>query len=77
MMSVRAALRPTNAVQPGLIDTEWNQADGAHAETLASFVASGAFGETGHIAAAVSYLAGPAASYVNGTTLTVGGGLCA
>lgn len=66
-----------NVVQPGPIDTELNPKNGDHADTLTAFVANGAFGETSDIAAAVSYLASEAAGYVNGTTLTVDGGLCA
>lgn len=66
-----------NVVQPGPIDTELNPKDGDHAATLASFVAIGEFGETADIAAAISYLVSDAAGYVNGTTLTVDGGLCA
>ncbi|WP_029604233.1 SDR family oxidoreductase [Kozakia baliensis] len=66
-----------NVVQPGPIDTELNPADGAAAKMLSSFVATGAYGKTADIAAAVSFLASPAAGYVTGSTLTVDGGLCA
>lgn len=66
-----------NVVQPGPIDTEMNPAEGEGAAMLSGFVASGHYGQVHDIAAAVCYLASSQASYVNGTTLTVDGGMCA
>jgi 3-oxoacyl-[acyl-carrier protein] reductase len=65
-----------NAVCPGLVDTRLigalPEADRAR---YTQQIALGRFAEPHEIAAAVRFLAAPAASYISGTTLTVDGGL--
>ncbi|OMC34267.1 oxidoreductase [Mycolicibacterium fortuitum] len=63
-----------NVVQPGNTDTEMNPADSPEAAADLPNIPLGRFAQAGEIAAAVAYLAGPDAQYVNGTTLTVDGG---
>jgi len=63
-----------NTVQPGLIDTDMNPADSELARQMTGFVPLGRYGRAEEIAGAVSFLAGPDASYVTGTTLNVHGG---
>jgi 3-oxoacyl-[acyl-carrier protein] reductase len=63
-----------NTVQPGLIDTDLNPADSDMAKQMTGFVPLGRYGRVEEIAGAVSFLAGPDASYVTGTTLNIHGG---
>ncbi|RVT95960.1 3-oxoacyl-ACP reductase FabG [Rhodovarius crocodyli] len=63
-----------NLVQPGPIDTDMNPADGALADAVVGFTALGRYGRVEDIAAAVAFLAGPAAGNITGTFLTVDGG---
>ncbi len=63
-----------NAVQPGPVDTDMNPADGAFAAALTSTTALGRYGRPEEIAAAIAFLASPAASYITGTALDVEGG---
>jgi NAD(P)-dependent dehydrogenase (short-subunit alcohol dehydrogenase family) len=63
-----------NVVQPGNTDTEMNPADSPDAAADLPNIPLGRFAQADEIAAAVAYLAGPDAKYVNGTTLTVDGG---
>lgn len=65
-----------NCVAPGFIDTDMTRAlpDGAR-EALTGQIAAGRLGKPEEIAAAVGFLASPAASYVTGTTLHVNGGM--
>src|SRR3954469_2453970 len=62
-----------NAVTPGVIDTDMT-AD-LPADALADAVPAGRVGRPEEVAAAVSFLVGDEAAYVNGATLAVDGGL--
>lgn len=64
-----------NLVQPGATDTDMNPADGAFAEGLRAQTPLGRYGTPEDIAAAVTFLASPAARQVTGATLTVDGGV--
>ncbi len=66
-----------NAVSPGYIDTDMTAADlpPARREELIKSIPLGRVGKPEDVAAAVAYLAGPAASYVTGEVLRVNGGL--
>ncbi|WP_432941818.1 SDR family oxidoreductase [Kribbella sp. CA-253562] len=64
----------SNVVQPGPTDTAMNPADGPYAAGQLAQLALDRFGTPEEVAAAVVYLAGPAAGYVTGTELTIDGG---
>jgi 3-oxoacyl-[acyl-carrier protein] reductase len=66
-----------NTVQPGPIDTDMNPADGEFAQQMLGFIPLGRYGKVEEIAGAVSFLAGPDASYITGTTLNIDGGATA
>jgi NAD(P)-dependent dehydrogenase (short-subunit alcohol dehydrogenase family) len=64
-----------NGVRPGLIDTEIHDAAPAgRLERMAPSVPVGRAGTPGEVAAAIVWLASPAASYVTGTIIDVTGG---
>ncbi len=63
-----------NLVQPGPVDTDMNPADGAPADALRAMTALGRYGRTEEIAAAVAFLASPAASLMTGSVVTVDAG---
>jgi len=63
-----------NLVQPGPIDTDQNPADGAWADVNRQFTALGRYGTPADIAAAVTFLASPAASFMTGSVVTVDAG---
>jgi 3-oxoacyl-[acyl-carrier protein] reductase len=65
-----------NCVAPGFIDTDMTKAlpDAARLALLQK-IPLGRLGQAEEIAAAVGFLASPAASYVSGTTLHVNGGM--
>lgn len=63
-----------NIIQPGAINTEMNPQTADHAPFLAGLAALGRYGQPEDIAAAVSFLASPDASYITGATLNVDGG---
>ncbi|MEC5142074.1 3-oxoacyl-ACP reductase family protein [Chitinophaga sp. 212800010-3] len=65
----------TNLVQPGPVDTDMNPADGAHADQQRQHIALGHFGKADDVADLVSFLAGPESGYINGSALTIDGGL--
>jgi 3-oxoacyl-[acyl-carrier protein] reductase len=64
-----------NMVQPGATDTDMNPADGPRAEELRAMTPLGRFGMPADVAAAVAFLATPAARQITGTVVTVDGGL--
>lgn len=63
-----------NLVQPGSTDTEMNPADGEFADFQRSLIPLGRFGDPADVAAAVAFLASPAAKHITGTILNVDGG---
>ncbi|MDG2520552.1 SDR family oxidoreductase [Caulobacter segnis] len=63
-----------NLVQPGSTNTEMNPADGEAADFQRSLSPLGRFGEPADVAAAVVFLASPAARHITGTILNVDGG---
>jgi 3-oxoacyl-[acyl-carrier protein] reductase len=65
-----------NAVAPGFIETDMTQAlTEPQREQLLMQIPLGRLGSPDDIAAAVAYLASPAAAYITGTTLHVNGGM--
>jgi len=66
-----------NTVQPGPIDTDLNPANSEFAQQMTTFVPLGRYGKVEEVSGAVSFLAGPDASYITGTTLNVDGGAAA
>lgn len=65
-----------NCVAPGFIDTDMTRALSAQqVEGLKQQIPTGRLGQVDDIAAAVLYLASPAAGYVTGVTLPVNGGM--
>lgn len=63
-----------NLVQPGSTNTDMNPAQGEFAEFQRSLIPLGRFGEPQDIAAAVAFLASPAAKQITGAILNVDGG---
>jgi 3-oxoacyl-[acyl-carrier protein] reductase len=63
-----------NNIQPGPIDTELNPAAGDWAVPQKALTALNRYGTVNDIAAMVSFVAGPEASYITGASLTVDGG---
>jgi 3-oxoacyl-[acyl-carrier protein] reductase len=65
-----------NVVAPGFIDTDMTRAlDEGQREALLSDIPLQRLGDPGDIAAAVAFLASPAAAYITGQTLHVNGGM--
>ena len=65
-----------NCIAPGFIDTDMTRAlPDAARESLLGQIALGRLGRAEEIAAAVLFLASPAASYISGVTLHVNGGM--
>ncbi|MBQ4796967.1 SDR family oxidoreductase, partial [Pectobacterium versatile] len=60
-----------NLVHPGSTDTDMNPADGSHADAQRVLIALGEYGKPEDIAAAVAFLASPAARHITGTGITV------
>jgi 3-oxoacyl-[acyl-carrier protein] reductase len=63
-----------NNIQPGPIDTDLNPAAGDWAVPQKANSALNRYGTVNDIAAMVAFVAGPDASYITGTSLTVDGG---
>jgi 3-oxoacyl-[acyl-carrier protein] reductase len=65
-----------NCVAPGFIDTDMTRAlSDAQRSALLTQIPLGRLGESADIAAAVAYLASPAAGYITGCVLHVNGGM--
>ncbi|MCW8888195.1 MAG: 3-oxoacyl-ACP reductase FabG [Gammaproteobacteria bacterium] len=65
-----------NAVAPGFIDTDMTKAlPDAQKDALKSQIPLGRLGQPEEIAAAVAFLASPAAAYISGETIHVNGGM--
>jgi 3-oxoacyl-[acyl-carrier protein] reductase len=63
-----------NLVQPGSTDTDMNPADGESADFQRSISALGRYGSPADVAAAVAFLASPAARHITAGILNVDGG---
>ena len=63
-----------NNVQPGPIDTDLNPASGDWATPQKAMTALNRYGTVDEVAALVSFVASPEASYITGANLTVDGG---
>lgn len=66
-----------NAVVPGPVDTDMNPDQTDLAEWLKGQVPLGRYGKAEEVAALVSFLVGPEASYITGARMIVDGGLTA
>lgn len=64
-----------NLVHPGPTDTDMNPANGDSADGMRQLMALGHYGRPEDVAAAVAFLASPAAGQITGTGLVVDGGL--
>lgn len=64
-----------NLVHPGPTNSDMNPEDGEQAEAQRQMIAVGHYGQPEDIAAAVTFLASPAAGQISGTGLDVDGGL--
>lgn len=65
-----------NCVAPGFIDTDMTRALGEpERAALLQGIPLGRFGQAEEIAAAVTFLASPAAGYITGETLSINGGM--
>lgn len=63
-----------NTVQPGSTNTDMNPEDGEYSDFQRALIPLGRYGQPEDVAAAVAFLASPAARQITGTILTVDGG---
>lgn len=63
-----------NNIQPGPIATEMNPETGEFADSMKAIMAIDRYGQPRDVASAVSFLAGPEASYITGASWNVDGG---
>ncbi len=66
-----------NLVQPGSTDTDMNPATGEFSDFQRSLIPLGRYGAPADVAAAVAFLASPAARQITGTIVNVDGGVLA
>ncbi|NTA13994.1 SDR family NAD(P)-dependent oxidoreductase [Agrobacterium tumefaciens] len=66
-----------NLVQPGSTDTDMNPANGEFSDFQRGLIPLGRYGAPADVAAAVTFLASPAARQITGTIVNVDGGLLA
>jgi 3-oxoacyl-[acyl-carrier protein] reductase len=67
-----------NAICPGFVDTRMTSDQGEEVRRrYIDMTPAGRFGSADEVAAVIAFLAGPAASYVNGAVVAVDGGLTA
>lgn len=66
-----------NLIEPGSTDTDMNRADGPSADGERALTALGRYAEPREIAAAVTFLAGPAGAFITGARIPVDGGYTA
>lgn len=64
-----------NLVHPGPTNSDMNPEDGEQADSQRQLIATGHYGQPEDVAAAVTFLASPAAGQISGTGLDVDGGL--
>jgi NAD(P)-dependent dehydrogenase (short-subunit alcohol dehydrogenase family) len=65
----------SNSVSPGVIDTDLSRAGAGVQDSLGKQAPLGRIGQPDEIAATVSWLVSPEASFVTGTDITVSGGI--
>lgn len=66
----------TNVIAPGFIDTDMTAAlSDDQRDAILEQIPAGRYGRTEEVAAAVAFLAGPDAAYVNGAVIPIDGGL--
>ena len=66
-----------NIVQPGAVNTDMNPADGPNGDFQKSLNSLNRFADPSEVAALVSFLTGPEAGFITGTTVNIDGGLSA
>ena len=64
-------------IQPGVVDSDMNPADGPFADTLKGLMSIARYGRADEIAGLAAYLAGPEAAFITGASLTIDGGFAA